>query len=493
MIAEMSAVLVKGLFSEVVFSTVVFGVVFLLCRGLRRRGPALRCALWTLVFVRLVLPPDLTHPWSAGAMAGRLLPSSQLLEKARDAAPSDATSASPPRALTLPGSHSRPASGLPWPVGPAVFWLAGAAAGLFVYWRRCRVYRTVIREAPTVTDPRAEAVASSWRKSLGIRRPVRLVSSRAPVSPFTAGVLRPVVFLPRPVLDDAALLEPVLAHELAHVARWDSLWLLLQNVVQAVYFFHPVVWLAGRRLDQERERTCDALVLGDGRVSRRDYAASLLAVLKLSPRGLAVPHLITRKRRYAMRLSSILEAERRGALNPRAAMVAAFVLGLFLLPLAGGDLSADTPPTPQEPPAETQSDPGLVNPLPGSKITWGYGEGKDPWTREKVLHKGIDLAADFGTPILAPAAGVVKVATTSYERGEAFGTVIIVDHGSGLETFYAHLGELKVAEGQSVTRHEVLAEVGSTGRSTGPHLHFETWRDGELVDPAELVSEWDER
>lgn len=458
---------------EVVFSAVVFAVVWVLCRALRHRGPALRHALWALVFVRLLLPPGVSHPWSAGAIAGYLWgggPGGQPVS-AGDAAALAALAAGPAEAH---GGEMAPASG--WALAIAVLWLGGVTLWLFFYERRCRRYRQVLREAKTLDDPRAAALAEGWAKRLRIRRRVALLTSAARVSPFTAGILRPLIFLPRAVLDDEVVLESALAHELAHVARWDSLWLRLQHLVQALYFFHPLLWLASRELDREREQICDAVVLARGRVDARAYAKSLLAVLELEPERLAVPQLIHRKRRLAMRIHNILAPSDRRGPEPRTALAITFVLGCFLLPLAGGTGADDSPQ--------------LVNPLPESGITARYGQQKDPWSGEPVFHRGIDLRGDFGTPVLAPADGVVETATTHYEQGERFGTVVVVDHGHRLKTFYAHLGALKVREGQRVARHDTLAEVGSTGKSTGPHLHFEIWRDGEPVDPAEWVPDW---
>ena len=100
------------------------------------------------------------------------------------------------------------------------------------------------------------------------------------------------------------------------------------------------------------------------------------------------------------------------------------------------------------------------------------------------------MAAPSGTPILAPADGLVTVATTGYGPSKDAGTVLVVDHGNGYETYYAHLGALEVVEGQRVERGDVLARVGSTGKSTGPHLHFEVRLNGEQLDPAEFVADW---
>lgn len=222
---------------EVVFSAVIFTVVWVLCRALRHRGPALRHALWTLVFVRLLLPPGISHPWSAGAIAGYLWGGGTggHAMSAGDPAALSALAAGP----AADGGGAAPASG--WAMAIAVFWLAGVMAWLFLYGRRCRRYRKLLRQAEALDDPRVVALAEDWARRLKIRRRVALRTSAARVSPFTAGVLRPVVFLPRAVLADGVVLESVLAHELAHVTRWDSLWLRWQHLVQALYFFHPLV------------------------------------------------------------------------------------------------------------------------------------------------------------------------------------------------------------------------------------------------------------
>jgi murein DD-endopeptidase MepM/ murein hydrolase activator NlpD len=141
-------------------------------------------------------------------------------------------------------------------------------------------------------------------------------------------------------------------------------------------------------------------------------------------------------------------------------------------------------------PAAAESPFDFENPLPGGRVTWRWGPGLDPWSKEKVFHRGIDVAAEAGVPVLAPADGVVTVATENFEESPASGTVIIIDHGEGWTTFYAHLGSLKATENQAVSKHDVIAAIGSTGKSTGPHLHFEVRHNGERLDPAEFVSDW---
>ncbi|HKQ60180.1 MAG TPA: M23 family metallopeptidase [Candidatus Polarisedimenticolaceae bacterium] len=109
----------------------------------------------------------------------------------------------------------------------------------------------------------------------------------------------------------------------------------------------------------------------------------------------------------------------------------------------------------------------------------GYGWRSDPITGGQEFHQGIDIVADAGSEVRAPADGVITQAT----RASDYGKVVDVAHGYGYATRYGHLSEILVRPGQRVERGDVIGRVGSTGRSTGPHLHYEVFRDGHRVDP----------
>lgn len=120
----------------------------------------------------------------------------------------------------------------------------------------------------------------------------------------------------------------------------------------------------------------------------------------------------------------------------------------------------------------------LMRPVNG-RITSGFGSRFHPILRERRMHAGVDFAAPSGTPIRAAAPGVVIQAR--YSRG--YGNMIVIDHGGGLSTLYAHCSRLFVRSGARVDRGDVIASVGSTGLSTGPHLHFEVRINGSPVNP----------
>jgi len=117
------------------------------------------------------------------------------------------------------------------------------------------------------------------------------------------------------------------------------------------------------------------------------------------------------------------------------------------------------------------------------RISSRFGTRSDPFNFSQKVHEGIDIAADYGTTILASATGKV---TLSDWYGN-YGKCVIIDHGYGLSTLYGHCQTLLVKEGQTVKKGDKIATVGSTGRSTGPHLHFEVRLNGVPVDPLQYL------
>ncbi len=122
-------------------------------------------------------------------------------------------------------------------------------------------------------------------------------------------------------------------------------------------------------------------------------------------------------------------------------------------------------------------------PVGEGAISSYFGERSDPFTGEEGFHKGLDFAGAAGEPVVAVAAGVV---TWAGERS-GYGTLIEINHGNGFVTRYAHNQAALVAVGQTVSRGEQIARMGSTGHSTGPHVHFEVLHNGAQIDPLVFV------
>jgi murein DD-endopeptidase MepM/ murein hydrolase activator NlpD len=117
------------------------------------------------------------------------------------------------------------------------------------------------------------------------------------------------------------------------------------------------------------------------------------------------------------------------------------------------------------------------------EFTSGFGVRTDPFLGRPAMHTGLDFRAAMGDPVRATANG--KVASSGWAGG--YGRMVEIDHGNGLSTRYGHLSEIGVKVGDTVKIGQVIGAVGSTGRSTGPHLHFETRIDGEAVDPQKFL------
>lgn len=149
-------------------------------------------------------------------------------------------------------------------------------------------------------------------------------------------------------------------------------------------------------------------------------------------------------------------------------------------------------PAPVPVPATADTIPAMNAPAATSQMAWPvrgrisseFGPRVHPVTGAHRDHHGLDIAASTGTPIAAASGGTVTFA--GQQRG--YGNIVIIDHGNGTETRYAHQDTIAVSKGQTVTAGQRVGTVGSTGLSTGPHLHFEVRRDGEPVDPRRFLT-----
>lgn len=128
-----------------------------------------------------------------------------------------------------------------------------------------------------------------------------------------------------------------------------------------------------------------------------------------------------------------------------------------------------------------QSIPSIV-PVNGW-ITSGFGKRVSPFTGERSVHMGLDIASNIGAPIFAPADGVIIFTGTK----DGFGNFVMVAHGYGIVSHYGHTAQVLVQPGQTVKRGDQIATVGMTGRTTGPHVHYEVWLNGNAVDPRKFL------
>jgi len=276
-------------------------------------------------------------------------------------------------------------------------------------------------------------------------------------------------------------LDMIIAHERAHISRGDPRYYLLLSAIEALLWFNPFVRAQTARCRLAAELACDQEVVArfneQAPQMRRTYAQAIVSALKHAA-GDALPcapaAFSTRKHgEYRMRIANIMQA----AAPPRKQRTALTIAALIAAaPLACAQLAYafDAPDD-----ATTFSSAML-----DGKVSSQYGERPDPFTKERRFHNGIDIAAADGATINAPADGTV----TRYELAlEGYGNMLEIDHGGGYVTRYGQLKSASVSVGDKVSAGQKIAEVGSSGRATGPHLHVEVYKDGETVDPASVL------
>lgn len=459
---------------ECLLVTFVFAIVWLLCKLPWVTSPHLRMGLWHLVWLRFFLPVD--FGWNLG-LHNWTRPLQQTLLPLTSAPFFEGTDA-----LEVPASASPFAPGVAVFLWVSIFLYAAMVLLLLgrFYRRRYHIHR-LLSFAQPVSDAVASNYLNTWCARFKIRRKVRLVTAHLGCAPFTLGWRKPIVFIPQRLLVHSRdALDSVIGHEVAHIKRFDDIWLQVLHFARAFFFFHPVAHACFRACELERERLCDALVLRHGSGDAIAYGRSLLKVTRLFAADMgAVPGISPAAHQLAIRIRSLSAYVRSGIHPWRTALVLVFFAWL-LLPLAGAQTGFSRKGAGQK---------TWIHPLPLSRPTSGFGDRRNPFSGEKAFHKGIDLPAPQGTEVLAPAGALVQEATVSYKDGEAYGTVVVLDHGDGWVTLFSHLDRLSVEKGQRVNQGQVVAWVGMTGKTTAPHLHFEMWKDGAPVDPQLFLPE----
>ena len=386
----------------IVKATIVLLAAFALTSMLRGASAAVRHAIWSAALAGVIAVPVLTIavPWRVAVLPVEWSTAASELSTSFSASdlsetptptptPTDWKVAGDEEAATAdrnaaegvgPPEDSRIASILtrdPWRLalfawlGIASLILARILFGMAWMWR-------LARRAEPLSGPAWILPLGRVTERLDLRTAVRVVRSDAAPMPVTCGVLRPAVVLPEDAEDwTEERREAVLLHELAHIRRGDLATHLIAWVACSLYWFHPLVWLAARRLRHESERACDDLVLGAG-TRASEYATHLLDIVRSAGRGTApaaaVP--MAQKSSFEGRLLAILEpGVARQALTARKKVAVAAGLALVVIPLAAmspasSDLSAIGTPFLGEAPRDGSSDP---IPLDGSSTsTWTW-------------------------------------------------------------------------------------------------------------------------
>jgi murein DD-endopeptidase MepM/ murein hydrolase activator NlpD len=306
--------------------------------------------------------------------------------------------------------------------------------------------------------------------------------------PFVLGTVCPRIYLPAGL--DATQRRHILLHESAHLRHGDPILRPIFYLAACVHWFNPFAWLAFGCMRREGEESCDEAVLrAIGEAGKRSYCESLLRAA-VPVRGACASF---GEGSVKMRVQHILRYKtpsRRAVLGGAAL---ALVVGFACLtgcgaasdsasaaeldrsdaasagPIATVEAEPETSAERSAPAEEAAASAAAVVAVTPDDLIWPVPDYSSVSQTFGENHNGVDIAADQGTDILAAADGTVCTAEYSGLNGQ----YIVLDHGNGLKTMYLHCASLNVKPGQTVTQGQKIAEVGSTGRSTGPHCHYE--------------------
>lgn len=372
----------------------------------------------------------------------------------------------------------------------ALLYLYGVALLLSLGLFRAVFFAIGSATAVALEDSKLLADFEEWRIRIGIKNQPRYVISSSIRSVCVDGFLRHKIYLPSNITDSISHDEVVLmvAHEMAHIRRRDTWLFAFCGLVNTVFWFNPVMRKLVHRVSLAAEQSADEIVLKAG-ASRQKYARCFVQGLKFASRNndrdsfsqkLLVPSFASADRKSRReRLNAILS----GYTQPievsafrRVAMIAtALVVGL----LAAAQAAVTVTPGTKK--ALT------VSPVSGAVIM-AFEQPIATDLTDQRGHRGVDIKANRGTIVRAAGDGRVVAATNRYKGMTGWGKIVVIDHGHGLTTRYAHLDSFAVNKGDDVRAGDTIGQVGSTGQATSPHLHFEVLQEGFPINPAHVVA-----
>lgn len=526
--------LVQAMLVGMAMSVALACVAALLARSVRERVGANGVALWRTARVLAVLPIVLAPLVYAVPRTVDMPFELELL------APAASAEALP--AAAGPGPLPAPVRRMPLAASLlAVLYLSGLALALIQAGCRHRARRRLlVRSRPASREERV--MLESLARRLGVGAPEMRIGVAA-VSPFLTG-WRGVVVVPEDMIGRGEALRFALAHELCHLRRGDERDRLTGAALMTVLWFNWPLRRIERELDTAREMACDRdtlNALGEdalGGAQRRRYAEALIEVMRNTAPAASAFGSQDRRHRE-MRIKAIISPERAG--KHRAVWLTATLLASALpfagaqalvterrvvvepveavapklLPESGPVPTASPDPRPAPAVGVTADEIRVRNTLPGrearvfangrvqvsagmaesgfthtvtgGRITSRYGDRPARPAGAPPFHGGYDIAASEGTAIHAPAGGAVQHADMGFQGSDRWGNTVLIDHGNGWQTLYAHMRDIAVEPGEIVEAGQQIGTVGSTGAATGPHVHVEVHRNGERVDPAEHI------
>ncbi len=305
---------------------------------------------------------------------------------------------------------------------------------------------------------------------------VYAASVTAPLTYFTW------VFIPKKQVKN---LHPlILKHEMAHVRLKHTFDLLFIELYAIVFWFNPTLYFYKKTLVALHEFQADQAVLSDN-VPPKDYLQLMLQTLENKHQYPTLSYFNNSIIKKRIDMITKIKSKKGKTFNYSLLVTSAIIISLAFTeqtipeeatPYKAVLLLETTHNIPSIFPLETYNPRDITSTF-GAKV-------RAPKVKHHIIHKGIDIRASIGTPVLATANGTAI--TVRSEKN--WGNLIVLEHEDGYQTWYAHLNGFEISEGQTVKTGDVIGYVGSTGRSTGPHLHYEVRQGEKHLDPMDFFN-----
>ena len=342
-------------------------------------------------------------------------------------------------------------------------------------------------------------ILEDCKHRMGIGISIPIIQTNTVKAPALYGFIQPHLLFPMNIEKqvDKNELQYIIFHELSHLRRKDILVFWIMTLLKIMYWFNPIIWYGLYQMRQDCEISCDALALSYIDCDNcKEYGQTIIHLLQNNIRhvnNFRVAGMLGSKSQLKRRIKMIALFKKNAYKLSLVSIVIMILMGGMFLTNAKEKTTEIDNTAKESKQIETEEINNtkdnivkeenikrMIWPLPDStKITSLFGWKTHPILKTKKLHTGTDIAAEMGVTIVAAANGVVIYS----DFKEAYGNMVIINHGDGIATLYAHCSELLVEKDQQVNAGDEIAKVGSSGLSTGPHLHFEIRKDDKAVDP----------
>ncbi|MFA6402527.1 MAG: peptidoglycan DD-metalloendopeptidase family protein [Salinivirgaceae bacterium] len=309
-----------------------------------------------------------------------------------------------------------------------------------------------------------------------------LVYTKNKITPFSFFYW---IFLPE---DEFAHIDkhPIIEHERTHAQQWHSIDLLFTEIFSIFLWFVPFVYSFKNSIKSVHEYLADSRTI--------QYHSNLIDYLKLLASDTEKYNLTGLSNNfYCKTLKNRITMITKSKSTPISKIQYLLILpALAVMTIACSNFDKNIEPKKNK--IDSLEDSSITDvyhrkfvlPIEGSKcsLSSGFGMRYHPIKKMEMMHNGIDFKSETRTPVVAVADGVVI--KKEFQK-DTYGNVVVIEHANGLVTLYAQLSEFKTELGQSVYQGQEIGLVGSSGMSTGPHLHFEVRKEGEFVNPADYL------